>query len=68
MKSFSGRRSFEQPSLSAEREQFNDISQIDKEVNIVSEMPGISKEKKIDVYYKYVEIKGKIPIENIKNK
>jgi HSP20 family protein len=62
VKSFSGRRSFEQPSLSAEREQFNDISRIDKEVNIVAEIPGISKEKiKIDVYDKYVEIKSKDP-------
>ena len=53
-------RSFEQPSVSAEREQFNDISQIDKEVNIVAEIPGISTEKiKIDVYDKYVEIKSK---------
>jgi len=63
VKSFSGRGSFEQPSLSAEGEPFIDISKIDKEVNIVAEMPGISKEKiKIDAYDEYVEIKGKIPI------
>lgn len=69
MKSFSGRGSLEQPSLSAEGEPFIEISKIDKEVNIVAEMSGISKEKiKIDVYDKYVEIKGKILIENIKNK
>lgn len=63
MKSFWGRGSFEPPSLSAEREPFIDISKISKEVNIVAEMPGISKEKiKIDAYDEYVEIKGKIPI------
>src|SRR5215207_10099145 len=50
VKSFSGRGSFEQPSLSAEREPLIDISSTDKEVKIVAEMPGISKEKiKIDV-------------------
>jgi HSP20 family protein len=62
VKSFSGRGSFEQPSLSAEREPLIDISSTDKEVKIVAEMPGISKEKiKIDVYDKYVEIKSEDP-------
>jgi len=62
VKSFSGRGSFEQPSLSAEREPLIDISSTDKEVKIVAEMPGISKEKiKIDAYDKYVEIKSEDP-------
>ena len=61
-KSFSGRGSFEQPSLSAEREPLIDISSTDKEVKIVAEMPGISKEKiKIDAYDKYVEIESEDP-------
>jgi HSP20 family protein len=63
IKSFSGRGSFEQqPSLSAEREPLIDISSTDKEVKIVAEMPGISKDKiKIDAYDKYVEIKSDDP-------
>ena len=62
VKSVSGRGSFEQPSLSAEREPLIDISTTDKEVKIVAEMPGISKEKiKIDAYDKYVEIKSEDP-------
>ena len=62
VKSFSGRGSFEQPSLSAEREPLIDISSTDKEVKIVAEMPGISKEKiKIDAYEKYVEIESEDP-------
>ena len=62
IKSFSGRGSFEQPSLSAEREPLIDISSTDKEVKIVAEMPGISKDKiKIDAYDKYVEIKSEDP-------
>jgi HSP20 family protein len=62
VKSFSGRGSFEQPSLSAEREPLIDISSTDKEVKIVAEMPGISKEKiKIDAYEKYVEIMSEDP-------
>jgi HSP20 family protein len=62
VKSFSGRGSFEQPSLSAEREPLIDISSTDKEVKIVAEMPGISKDKiKIDAYDKYVEIKSEDP-------
>ena len=62
VKSVSGRGSFEQPSLSAEREPLIDISSTDKEVKIVAEMPGISKEKiKIDAYDKYVEIKSEDP-------
>ena len=62
VKSFSGRGSFEQPSLWAEREPLIDISSTDKEVKIVAEMPGISKEKiKIDAYEKYVEIESEDP-------
>ena len=50
------------PSLSAEREPLIDISSTDKEVKIVAEMPGISKDKiKIDAYDKYVEIKSEDP-------
>jgi len=54
--------SFEQPSLSAEREPLIDISSTDNEVRIVAEMPGISKEKiKVNAYDKYVEIKSEDP-------
>jgi HSP20 family protein len=57
-----GMGTFEQPSLSAEREPLIDISSTDNEVKIVAEMPGISKDKiKIDVYDKYVEIKSEDP-------
>jgi HSP20 family protein len=59
---FSGRGFFEQPSLSAEREPLVDVSSTDKEVKIVAEMPGISKEKiRIDAYDNYVEIKSDDP-------
>jgi HSP20 family protein len=60
---FAGREGFfEQPSLSAEREPLVDISSTDKEVKIVAEMPGISKEKiRIDAYDNYVEIKSEDP-------
>jgi HSP20 family protein len=54
--------SFEQPSLSAEREPLIDISSTDNEVKIVAEMPGISKEKiKVNAYDQYVEIKSEDP-------
>ncbi len=54
--------SFEQPSLSAEREPLIDISSTDNEVKIVAEMPGISKEKiKVNAYDNYVEIKSDDP-------
>jgi len=54
--------SFEQPSLSAEREPLIDISSTDNEVRIVAEMPGISKEKiKVNAYDKYVEIMSEDP-------
>jgi HSP20 family protein len=57
-----GMGSFEQPSLSAEREPLIDISSTDNEVKIVAEMPGISKEKiKVNAYDKYVEIKSEDP-------
>ena len=60
---FSGRRGFfEQPSLSSEREPLVDVSSTDKEVKIVAEMPGISKEKiRIDAYDNFVEIKSDDP-------
>jgi HSP20 family protein len=54
--------SFEQPSLSAEREPLIDISSTDNEVKIVAEMPGISKEKiKVNAYDNNVEIKSDDP-------
>ncbi|HEX6294658.1 MAG TPA: archaeal heat shock protein Hsp20 [Nitrososphaeraceae archaeon] len=61
---FAGRRGFfdQQPSLSAEREPLVDVSSTDKEVNIVAEMPGISKDKiRIDAYDNSVEIKSEDP-------
>jgi HSP20 family protein len=59
---FAVRGFFEQPSLSAEREPLIDISSTDKEVIIVAEMPGISKEKiRIDAYDNSVEIKSEDP-------
>ena len=60
---FGGRGLFEQqPSLSAEREPLVDVSSTHKEVKIVAEMPGISKEKiRIDVYDNSVEIKSEDP-------
>jgi HSP20 family protein len=62
VKSFAGRGFFEQPSLSAEREPLIDISSTDKEVKIVAEMPGLSKEKiRIDTYDNSVEIKSEDP-------
>ena len=57
-----GMGSFEQPSLSAEREPLIDISSTDNEVKIVAEMPGISKDKiNVNAYDKYVEIKSEDP-------
>jgi HSP20 family protein len=57
-----GRGLFEQPSISSEREPLVDVSSTDKEVKIVAEMPGISKEKiRIDAYDNYVEIKSDDP-------
>jgi HSP20 family protein len=62
VKSFAGRGFFEQPSLSSEREPLIDISSTDKEVKIVAEMPGLSKEKiRIDAYDNNVEIKSEDP-------
>jgi HSP20 family protein len=59
---FAGRESFEQPSLPSQREPLIDISSTDKEVKIVAEMPGISKESnRIDAYDKDVEIKSEDP-------
>jgi HSP20 family protein len=57
-----GMGSFEQPSISAEREPLIDISSTDNEVKIVAEMPGISKDKiNVNAYDKYVEIKSEDP-------
>src|SRR5687767_14368003 len=57
-----GMGSFDQPSLSAEREPLIDISSTDNEVKIVAEMPGISKDKiNVNAYDKYVEIKSEDP-------
>lgn len=57
-----GMGSFEQPSLSAEREPLIDISTTDNEVKIVAEMPGIGKDKiTVNAYDKYVEIKSEDP-------
>ena len=57
-----GRGFFEQPSISSEREPLIDVSSTDKEVKIVAEMPGISKENiRIDAYDNYVEIKSDDP-------
>ena len=54
--------SFEQPSISSEREPLIDISSTDNEVKIVAEMPGISKDKiKVNAYDQYVEIKSEDP-------
>jgi HSP20 family protein len=62
VKSFAGRGFFEQPSLSSEREPLIDISSTDKEVKIVAEMPGLSKEKiRINAYDNSVEIKSEDP-------
>ena len=59
---FAGRGLFEQPSLSAEREPLVDVSSTDKEIKIVAEMPGISKQNiRIDAYENYVEIKSDDP-------
>jgi HSP20 family protein len=57
-----GMGSFDQPSLSAEREPLIDISTTDNEVKIVAEMPGISKDKiNVNADDKYVEIKSEDP-------
>ena len=50
------------PTLSAEREPLVQVDTTDKEVKIIAEMPGVSKEKiKIDAYDKYIEIKSEDP-------
>ena len=57
-----GMGSFEQPSISSEREPLIDISSTDNEVKIVAEMPGISKDKiKVNAYDQYVEIISEDP-------
>lgn len=62
VKSVAGGGFFEQPSLSAEREPLVDISSTDKEVKIIAEMPGISKENiRINAYDGNVEIKSEDP-------
>lgn len=50
------------PTLSAEREPLIQVDTTAKEIKIIAEMPGVSKEKiKIDAYDKYVEIKSEDP-------
>jgi HSP20 family protein len=48
----------QKPQISAEREPLSDITTTDKEVKVVLEMPGISKEDiKINAYDEKVEVK-----------
>ena len=60
---FTGRGfSYQQPSISSEREPLVDISSTDKEVKIIAEMPGIKKENiKINAYENSVEILSNDP-------
>ncbi len=54
--------SYQQPSISSEREPLVDISSTDKEVKVVAEMPGIKKENiKINAYESTVEITSDDP-------
>ena len=58
----SGGGSFTRPLISSEREPLADITTSDKEVKVVVEMPGVSKEKiKISAYDNTVEIKNDNP-------
>jgi HSP20 family protein len=50
------------PSISSEREPLSDVSTTDKEVKVVVEMPGVSKENiKIQAYDNKVEITSNDP-------
>ncbi len=54
--------SYQQPSLSTEREPLVDVSSTDKEVKVIVEMPGIKKENiKINAYEDSVEISSNDP-------
>ena len=53
----SGGASFNTPVITSEREPMSDITTTDKEVKVVIEMPGVSKEKiKINAYDNKVEV------------
>ena len=57
-----GPNAFEMPSISSEREPLSDVSTTDKEVKVVVEMPGVSKENiKIQAYDNKVEITSNDP-------
>jgi HSP20 family protein len=54
--------SYQQTSLSAEREPLVDVSTKDKEVKVIAEMPGVKKENiKINAYENTVEITSNDP-------
>lgn len=57
-----GLNAFGMPSISSEREPLSDVSTTDKEVKVVVEMPGVSKENiKIQAYDNKVEITSNDP-------
>jgi HSP20 family protein len=57
-----GPSAFGMPSISSEREPLSDVSTTDKEVKVVVEMPGVSKENiKIQAYDDKVEITSNDP-------
>lgn len=57
-----GPSAFGMPSISSEREPLSDVSTTDKEVKVVVEMPGVSKENiKIQAYDDRVEITSNDP-------
>jgi HSP20 family protein len=57
-----GANAFGMPSISSEREPLSDVSTTDKEVKVVVEMPGVSKENiKIQAYDNKVEITSNDP-------
>ena len=61
---FAGNRglSYQQPSISAEREPLVDVSSTDKGIKVVAEMPGIKKENiEINAYDNSVEITSNDP-------
>jgi HSP20 family protein len=52
----------QQPTLSAEREPLVQVDATDKEVKIIAEMPGVSKDKiRINAYDRCIEIKSEDP-------
>ena len=53
---------FSRPEISGETEPFVDVTTTDKEVKVVVEMPGISKDKiKVNAYNNTVEVKSEDP-------